>query len=319
MTKKQNIQMFKPYSQSQNHQKNRLHEEVEHMSKKVYKAQFGKLIIIESLTSNDYASGHYLYKRLTEQETILPIIQYYSIKSKVEMQTLLSSILEDVKNGMATPMLHFALHGNEDGIYLASDEFMEWKDLSDAIIAINVATRNNLFISLAACHGFFMANVQSKSVTRSAFFILLGRKDEYGGGDFSLDYQRFYTIFTTTLDIASAMDSLNRDEKKYYLYFCEYLFLNVVKGSFIDEDNNSRLKNLIYTTKIQIRQGGGQLPVSRSEYPAFVVNHYADTMIKWRTTFFMLDLYPENETRFISEAKLRKKMREYADKYVFNN
>ena len=258
------------------------------MNNKVYRAQFGKLIIIESLTTDDFASGYYLYKRLIEQETILPKILYHSVKSKGEMQALLASILDDVRNGMATPMLHFALHGDEDGIFLASDEFMEWDDLSDAIIAINVATRNNLFISLAACHGFFLANVQSKSITRSAFFILLGRKDEHGGGDFSIDYQRFYTIFTTTLDIASAMDSLNREDKKYYLYFCEYLFLNVVKGSFIDENNNSRLKNLIYTTKIQIRHGGGQLPVSRSKYPDFVVNHYAATMVKWRTTLIEL-------------------------------
>lgn len=58
------------------------------------------------------------------------------------------------------PMLHIEAHGNEHGIGgPGGREFLNWSDLTHSFQQLNVATRCNLVLSVAACTGFAAINV----------------------------------------------------------------------------------------------------------------------------------------------------------------
>lgn len=264
----------------------------------------GKLIIIQSLGPNDYPAGEYLYNRLIEQSIQSLTIAYHSVETKEALFALLADILAVIDRTGKVPILHFAMHGDEDGIALASNEFIEWNDLAAAILPINIASGNNLFITMAACRGFNIAAVQGFDHKRSAFWSILGRQDSYSGGDFSTDYTRFYSTMAATGSLGAALIEINRLSPGFQLYNCERLFLGALKSSMRKSRGAGR-GSMAHQLRMQLRHEGKPLPTSRSKFPEFVRDRFVDAVLHWRDSYFLVDLQPENDERFISRDKLR--------------
>jgi hypothetical protein len=231
-----------------------------------------KLIIIDSLKDTDWRSGELLAKGLIEKNLDTFKIEHAKVKSKDEMLTLLGAIDEQVKTNIGVPMLHFTMHGNEDGIELASGEFMDWGELAPAILKINISSANNLFITMASCFGFFVANLAAEVTHyRSVFWCILGRQDKYSGGDFTNDYLRFYTELCRSSHLGDALKLIDNDRKEYKIYNSEYLFLSALKIGF-RTSMRQEIEKLVRKNHIRAKREGKKSPVPKSKMPEVAFN-----------------------------------------------
>lgn len=275
-----------------------------------------KLIIIESLKKEEYASGFFLLKRLSEQSRRAFETEYISVQNKGELLALLERIHNDIKANLGVPILHFTMHGNENGIGLASDEFMPWRELSLPILKINIASANNLFITMAACFGFFVASVAGElknSHMRSFFWCILGRQDSYSAGEFTNDYANFYIELNKSQDMSKALYLLDNDRKEYKIYHSEFLFLAALKVGF-SRNIRVEIEKIVRKNHILAKRAGKKTIVSKAKMPEFAFKLWKDGVLKWRDSYFMVDLYPENESRFISKEKVERKIMKHYNK-----
>jgi hypothetical protein len=269
-----------------------------------------KLIIIESLGENEYATGKYLYNRLVAVENDKDFkYEYVSVKNKQEYFNLLEKIYLDVNANIEVPMLHFALHGSKDqeGLILASGEFMAWRDLSEPLTKLNVACANNLFITLAACYGLFIAwAIDNGNYKRSVFWSILGREDEHNG-EFVNDYHKFYSTLAETGSLGDAYKIINppTGEKKYHIYNSEVVFKRALEAGWRRgfKKEIDRLSNRLI---LKLKRAGKPLPTTKAKMPQLVFKHVLDGILQWRDTYFMVDLYEENDKRFMSKKEVQK-------------
>ncbi len=263
-----------------------------------------KLIIIDSLDKSEWQSADMLYKTLKEMEGIVLEVELHKVIYREDLFNLLEVIYKNVENGNGVPILHFVLHGNEEGLVLSSGNFIDWEELATAILRINIASANNLFITMAVCYGFFIGHIQSVPHTRTAFFLILGREGEHMGGDFTNDYRKFYSTLATSSNFAEAMDAIDSNNRSgYKLYYCENLFRDAIKigwkkGLYLD------LQNLQRKARLKAKREGKKIPVPKSKLQSTVFDIALSLFLEWRDSYFMVDLYPENDSRFISKIKL---------------
>jgi|GEM_PF-3231942 len=75
--------------------------------------------------------------------------EYIDINSQNDFKNTLNSIKEECINNQIKPYIHLACHGSSQGLHLKSTGKIHWNIFADLLTSINVACRNNLFISLA--------------------------------------------------------------------------------------------------------------------------------------------------------------------------
>jgi|SRR6188768_4053119 len=271
-------------------------------------------LIIDSLDKTDFQSGDMLYRTLIGMEETIIEVEHHKVIYKDELFSLLEVIYNNVNNGNGVPILHFVLHGNQDRLVLTSGNIIDWEELAEAILKINIASANNLFISMAVCHGFFIAHTQSITHKRSAYFLILGREDKHTGGDFTNDYRKFYSTLATSSSFEKAMNAIDSNNRKEYkLYHCESLFRGVIKsgwkkGMYLD------LQTLERKARLKAKREGKKILVPKSKIQSTVFDIMLSEMLKWRDSYFMIDLYPENDSRFISKSKLSRMITSYYQK-----
>jgi len=119
-------------------------------------ARFSKIVVIQSIPEGELHTGTRLHEDMQIREVyhdrgFNP--ELHNITSTKELRDLLSELEQKARRDGDWPILHVEAHGNTDGLVLASKEFISWEALKPALIALNVATKNNLLLTLAACYG----------------------------------------------------------------------------------------------------------------------------------------------------------------------
>ena len=123
--------------------------------------EFNRIYVIESLPVGEEKTGTELHNDLLRWQE-LRYEGFTSVlvepRNKSDWNTMMSNILNDTENGGVLPIIHFEIHGstNKDGLVLASHELVTWSEMRDVLEKINIASRMNLFVTLAVCHGAYL-------------------------------------------------------------------------------------------------------------------------------------------------------------------
>ncbi|HWF43065.1 MAG TPA: hypothetical protein VG537_00335 [Candidatus Kapabacteria bacterium] len=239
-----------------------------------------------------------------EGSNIQLLLEYRSVRTAVELTTELQRLTESVPK-LGVPILHLTMHGDEDGLQLSSGECIDWTELSPFIVNLNIATRNNLLITLAACFGLYLGAVNAKNWDRSAYWCVLGRLDPHSAGDFTNDYIRFYRNLIESSNFGDAIRAINNNgEKHYRIYSGLALFLNASEGAIGGWITNDEERIIFKKAKKKFRNAGN--PIPHKVLKRRVTEAFIGKLLEWRIKFFMIDLFPENESRFVEESRLRK-------------
>lgn len=181
--------------------------------------------------------------------------------------------------------------GNKNGLRLASGDLVSWEELYADLVRINVAIKNELFITMAVCYGnYLLCTAQINRPT--AFRGMIGSFEEIYEYDLVIRYEEFYKELFESLDINKAYDRLLKANPtlpdSYKCYGAEYvfarIFLDYASTHCTEEALNERAR-LIVENGNHVQDEATIKNIIKERSKRFFHESYE--------RFFMIDKYPE--------------------------
>ena len=270
------------------------------------KCHFNKITVIQSLGEKDLHTGTKICEDIDLHNAIHARgleIELLDVISKDDFVGIFKKLTKEAVVNKTIPVVHIESHGSDDseGLVLSSGEFLNWDELKPLAIGLNTATRLNLLIVLAACHG---ANFTKKLAPseRSPCWALAGPVEVVGQKSILRSFSSFYQEILKSGDGGAAVRKLNEHsgagDIKYYFTTAEtfftyaykrYIKTGCSKQSYGARAQEMRRKLIVQKVYPLPSVADLQLELEKSQEAFFE---------KYRALFFMYDLFPENTERF---------------------
>ena len=205
------------------------------------------------------------------------------------------------------PLVHIECHGNDEALVLADGSTLRHEVLYKILVRLNIATRMRLFVCIAACFGAYLARTLDPT-ERAPFVALLSPTDSVYPDDLFRAYSSFYRVLLSSYDGDAALTAIEKGFQNEEIvrpvdaaYFFRVAFLRYVERQCTPEAYLERAQKIHME---QISEGTRVTPVGTiARMLADTEQHYFD---QFRTQYFMIDLFPENNARFpITHGALR--------------
>lgn len=112
--------------------------------------------VIEWLPTSDKRTGRLLHEWMQERRPGWS--NYSECSSKMEVVSSIECVTNLAKNSNTIPVLHLESHGDENGLggpgVNGGMELLSWDELTEPLQQLNLETRCNLIVVVAACIGF---------------------------------------------------------------------------------------------------------------------------------------------------------------------
>jgi hypothetical protein len=266
---------------------------------------FDSVVLIESLKPTSEPTGTNLF-----ENTIAPTLDkhgmfgaLYQVRSRAAFFDSLKQTLQMTRDGHA-PILHLEAHGDAEGLELASGEHVKWAELAPSLGEINLGCQMNLLVVAAACEGWYLGSALHP-IDRSPVWGVLGPPAIAKAGNLYMAMTNFYRDLLESFNLRNALVVMNRNSEisqwSYQLSSAEILFCQVfrhyMRDLVIGETQEERVSRLVAEIARAQNLDVTQTMQLRAEIGDDLSNH------KWwfnyyRTRFLMLDLFPQNLSRF---------------------
>lgn len=178
-----------------------------------------QLFIFDALIDGESQTGRRLHEDVTDFANSIGRYNYctrYLVKDRTMLVAVLKAMENECKAGVLLPALHFECHGDEEkGLLLAaSNEYIPWPDLAALIAPLNAATRNNISVVLASCHGFTLwKSVDIK--TPCPFHFMIAPNQEISAGAIHDSLLPFYKEVISTGELSTALTHLDSKFQRF--------------------------------------------------------------------------------------------------------
>jgi len=188
------------------------------------------IIIIQSLDKNDKETGRILSNGIIKYKTFQEesfSSEFKDISSKNELLTYLEELIERIEKEKFYFVLHFEVHGNEQGIVLKNGDGVLWNELFVYTRKINILFGGNLALGLAMCYGgAILSSIQPND--RAPFKFFIGAFREINSDEIIRGFEQFYNYFLFSFSPIKSLDfmniELNPDEKTFHFMNDELIF-----------------------------------------------------------------------------------------------
>lgn len=268
---------------------------------------FNRIYVIESLLDDERKTGKHLYEnKLMHLNVKYPNLscQLHQVDTKHEFVDLLRDIEKACKADSVFPIIHLECHGSESGLQMANQELIAWEDLREDLVAINIACRLNLLVTVAACSGGYLI-FTARRMDTVPFFAVIGVEKKISNLDLEAAFNAFYGTFFESLDGDKAIQALNdealKKDHRFQMYTARSLFIKGFKDYYRKycrgKGKKKRVEDL---TSSAMKDPGIALKGVK-----WVRDYFKDTLSKpdedmaiLKEKFFFIDLVPENDDRF---------------------
>jgi len=257
---------------------------------------FNKISIVESLADTDKKTGELLAHDLSLLEVFHDkglVIECLKISNKQELLTHIESLTEDAKINNVFPILQIEVHGTSDqkGLALNSGENVSWNELEPYFRALNVATKCNLLVVMAACFGVHVSSNISL-FDRAPYWGIIAPEKEILPNDILSTLTRFYTQLYTSEESNGLLASLQGSELEFIT--SEWFFVKAFKYYITEFCNDTDLTIKVNSIKNKlIAQGVIDLPGDEI-IKCVLKPEGEERFYSFLNHFFMVDYYPEN-------------------------
>ncbi|OKH42916.1 hypothetical protein NIES2101_31890 [Calothrix sp. HK-06] len=172
--------------------------------------------IIESLRVEDIQNNQVLGKVLTQSLDFFKIPHHYGFVNSVSgfIEALTSNLYASCEARQGFPILHFIMHGSEDGVQLGNGEIITWQDLRYLLSPLVREMGNYLIICMSSCYGFSGCKMAMYFDNDFTFHSLIGNDNSLYFNDALAAYIVFYhRLFKgdAISDCVAAMNSASGD------------------------------------------------------------------------------------------------------------
>ncbi len=268
---------------------------------------FNRIYVIQSLDkyNGDDLTGQQLYDEVLQyfsSKYLDRVAKIFDVNTPTELFDRLEEIKNDCESNGVKPIIHFEIHGleNRRGLSLNKGD-VNWDEIYERFIAINVASKWNLFITMGVCFGNY-SMLLIKPRRPAPFTGILGSFEELFEWDLYIRYNAFYQELLNSLDFKKALEALHNSNPAlpddYRFINSEQTFKNVYQKYFdtqftpekIKKRFNSALKkeNIKFTDR-NIKHyfyNKFRLKLSRIKKEFYE---------KDKATFFMFDKFPGHQ------------------------
>jgi len=158
----------------------------------VVRLQATNIWIIEWLSTGERRTGEELHDWMEQQRPGWSFYNRCATKEEV-IRSIERAAHSAHQNGMV-PVLHIEAHGSSIGIAPSSDrqaELLKWEELTLPLQQLNIATKCNLVIVVAACLGFAAIQALTQA-PRAPAIALVGTDATVNESDLLLGTKEFY-------------------------------------------------------------------------------------------------------------------------------
>ena len=157
------------------------------------------IYLIESPSKDDFYANH------LEMNLIRPIAELCKIPftpHTVRNRAYFSEALNEIKKidgGIRLPVLHFAGHGNEQGIGLSDGDLITWPNLRKMLIPVNKRVAGGLFVCMSCCKGISAIRSALSMEQDNPYVAIVGTEEKLDIVQTSIAYATFYYQFNILL------------------------------------------------------------------------------------------------------------------------
>ena len=154
---------------------------------------FNTLYIIESLRPNEKKTGQILYEDMKNYEFFHDklTVQLCIVNDVEGWNGLMQNIRLECETKSTLPIIHLEVHGSEDVIQFTNGSTLGRDYVIEQLRQINIATKCNLFVTLAVCKGLYML-LETHIDKEMPFCGVVGSFEKIMSGDILLRYYEFY-------------------------------------------------------------------------------------------------------------------------------
>lgn len=231
--------------------------------------------------------------------------------AKIERCNSKNDVLDAIKHATSyaaqcgrLPMLHIEAHGNDQGISpranANSEEFLYWGEITEPLQALNLATRCNLLVMIAACFGISGITALNRG-PRAPAVVIVGPKDKISEKSLLDATKEFYRrIRDANAYLPEILQSVSAESGD--VPFVDYSFVDIAYDSIVSDLIASLRPEVSRREKEQLRdrlmdECGLTFDETQSGLaanPDLAVEAYQ----KIWDQLFCLDLFPENYEQF---------------------
>lgn len=185
-------------------------------SRKLANFSYSKLVIIESLGKGEVSTGRELAKYVSSLDSYVELQLSLEIVDCQSAQSLKDSLVEltnETKERELVPLLHIECHGTYkgDGLSLANGDEIRWTELAPLIEELNLATKFNLLLFLAACNAFYFIEEMS-AIRPSPVYAVVAPSDEIDPAEVMRGTRGYYRKLFDSGDAGIALNVLRGDK-----------------------------------------------------------------------------------------------------------
>ncbi len=273
----------------------------------IAKSQTSNIWIIEWLSPGESQTGQKLHEWMKAQRPRWSRYQY--CKTKVDViQSIERATHYSQQSGMI-PVLHFEAHGNEFGLAPSREntEFLTWEELTIPLQELNLATRCNLVVVVAACVGFAGIKAFQKG-PRAPAVALVGPEANLGASELLLGTKEFYRrlMHDENPRLLDMVESASRETgivsfipEPFATLFYEATVEYLVK-SMRPTEREEHTKRLRHRMVSETDLSPSEIENRLAQLPA--IPNWTELQHVW-DKMFMIDLYPINRERFGIDMK----------------
>ena len=270
-------------------------------------ALFSKIIIISSLpeTNNQTARNLHDWIEAVNQSNGWGVsLEYQEVENAVALISLLQYETSRIRSSGLIPIIHIEAHGTEteDGIFLKDGSVVTWQKLHPYLTALNVATKLNLILILGLCSGAHFAAHMIPS-DRSPCWLLIGPKSTVNDLHLKDCFIEFYREILNSGNGNLALQIINESTA----YGSANTFFTPTAESFFKATYRRYLAELCTVDTCRARAqkiweglDGSMFP--RPNQETITLELIANKGVFFdihKRNFFMIDLYEENNDRFM--------------------
>ena len=207
--------------------------------------------VIQSLPVAEAQTGADIYNDVIrrridglQDQSIKMMHSFFNSNSKQEFIDALKYYDANASTIPGGLLIHLETHGSADfdGLVLADNSLITWKELIDIFREINIKTCNKLFITMANCNGRFLLN-GADPYKKSPYQAYISASNEVSSDEILEKFSILFEHLIGSGDLISAYMALEANKTNFYYKDSEMTFEESIKMHIDDSTKLTKLED----------------------------------------------------------------------------